>query len=158
MIFTASGRRSVFVLDAAPQPMLEQTSNNTPDPAAMARQYSIFMQHIIGVLLPYFGRCTRDLDAAAAEVFETLESYGVRTRAEFIKASQIIALSMVSLETLAESISSDLLPPERLRYRGCANSLTRLATQCEKALERRLADDSPGKSAHEPASNQRAQT
>src|SRR5690349_13355009 len=123
----------------------------------MPRQYSIFMQHIIGVLLPYFRRCTRDLDAAAAEVFETLQSYGVRTRAEVIKATQVIALSMVSLETLAESISSDLPPPERLRYRGCANSLTRSAAQCEKALERHLADDSPGKSAHEPANDRRAQ-
>ncbi|MFL5279595.1 MAG: hypothetical protein ACJ8AW_00995 [Rhodopila sp.] len=117
----------------------------------MPRQYSIFMEHVIGVLLPYFGRTTRDLDAMAAEVVETLHSYGVRTRAEFIKAAQIIALSMVTLETLAESTSSDLSEPLRLRYRGCANSLTRSTIECEKALERRLANDSPGKSAHEPA-------
>jgi regulator of extracellular matrix RemA (YlzA/DUF370 family) len=89
------------------------------------RQYSIFMEHVIGVLLPYFCHTTRDLDAAAAEVVATLHAYGVRTRAEFIKATQIIALSMVTLETLAESTSQELSPSLRLRYRGCANSLTR---------------------------------
>jgi hypothetical protein len=117
----------------------------------MPRQYSIFMEHVIRVLLPYFTRTTRDLDAAAAEIVETLESYGVRTRAEFIKATQIIALSMVTAETLAESTSKELEPSLRLRYRGCANSLARSIIQCEKTLERRLANDSPGKSAHEPA-------
>ncbi|PPQ36087.1 hypothetical protein [Rhodopila globiformis] len=116
-------------------------------------QYSIFMQHIIGVLLPYFCRCTRDLDAAAAEIVETLASYGVRTRAEFIKATQIIALSMVTLETLAESTAQDLSPSLRIRYRGCANSLTRTTVECEKRLERRLAGDSPGKLASEPAAD-----
>jgi hypothetical protein len=117
----------------------------------MPRQYSLFMQHIIRVLLPYFSLCTRDLDAAAADIVETLESYGVRTRAEFIKATQIIAISMVTLETLAESTSKDLSPSLRVRYRGCANSLTRSTITCEKALERRLAGDAPAKPANEPA-------
>jgi hypothetical protein len=117
----------------------------------MPRQYSIFMQHIIRVLLPYFCLTTTDIDAAAADIIETLNSYGVRTRAEFIKATQIIALSMVTLETLAESTAQDLSPSLRVRYRGCANGLTRSTMQCEQALERRLADDSPGQPAHEPA-------
>jgi hypothetical protein len=116
----------------------------------MPRQYSIFMEHIIRVLLPYFCLTTTNLDAAAAEIVETLDSYGVRTRAEFIKATQIIALSMVTLETLAESNSPDLSPSLRIRYRGCANGLNRSTIQCEKALERRLASDIPGKPANEP--------
>jgi hypothetical protein len=116
-------------------------------------RYSLFMQHIIGFLMPYFADTAADLEATVEEILQTLASYGARTRAETLKAAQIIALSMTTLEALAEAKSADLSPSLRVRYLGCANSLNRSTLQHEKTLEKRLASDIPDQTVAEPAND-----
>jgi hypothetical protein len=103
----------------------------------------IFMRSIIHFLLPFFADSAADLDAATAEILETLASYGARTRAETLHAAQIIAFSMSTLEILAEAQTADLSPSLRIRFRACANGLNRSALQNETALDRSLAADVP---------------
>jgi hypothetical protein len=113
-----------------------------------------FLNRLVIYLLPYFLAVTADQAKAEAEVLETLASYGARTRAELVKAVQIIALSFSALEVLAEAKADRQMPPPlRLRYFGCANALSRHSEHSEKTLEKRLKCDlhAPAKSAAEPA-------
>ncbi len=107
-----------------------------------------FLNRVVIYLLPYFMAVTSDEEKARAEVLETLASYGARTRAELVKAVQIIAFGFSALEVLAEAKAGQQMPPaQRLRYWGCANSLNRHGEHSEKTLEKRLKCDLPGPAA-----------
>jgi hypothetical protein len=110
----------------------------------MTRKHSIFMDHVIAFLLPYFTHTTDDIQAATDDILATLQTYGTRTRAEMLKAAQIVALSMSTLETLSEAQTGDFSPSLRIRYRGCANGLTKSTLQQEASLDKLLACDAPG--------------
>ncbi len=105
-----------------------------------------FLNRLVIYLLPYFLAVTADEENAKAEVLETLASYGARTRAELVKAVQIIAFSFSALDVLAEAkMGGSRLPPTlRLRYLGCANALNRHGEHSEKMLEKRLKCDPAG--------------
>ena len=109
----------------------------------MLPKTSRFLETIVRFLMPFFLGTTVDIDAARAEILETLESYGTRTRSEMLNAAQIIAFGMSALATLAEAQAPDLSPSLRLRFRGCANGLNRSGQQNERTLDRRLACDVP---------------
>nr|WP_294517545.1 hypothetical protein [uncultured Rhodopila sp.] len=113
-----------------------------PTPAML--RPSPFLHRLVVYLLPYFMAVTSDRAKAEAEILETLASYGARTRAELVKAVQIIAFSFSALEVLAEAqVDEDMPPPLRLRYLGCANALNRHSETSEKTLEKRLKCDLP---------------
>ena len=104
---------------------------------------SPFLNRLIRFLLPFFiGECP-DLDAARAEILETLASYGARTRSELLNAAQIIAYGLTALDVLHEAKTTEMSPSARLRHRSCANGLNRSGQQNEKALAKRLASDPP---------------
>ena len=112
--------------------------------ASPSAQSSPFLERLILFLMPYFLTVTQDLDAARAEIIETIASYGTRTRAEMINAVQIIAFSFSALDVLAEAKATpEMSPSQRLRFRGCANNLNRSAQQNEDTLAARLAADVP---------------
>jgi hypothetical protein len=102
-----------------------------------------FLETIIALLTPHFATGTTDAFDARSAVIETLAAYATRTRGELLRAAQIIALGMTTLDVLAEAKTAEMSQSMRLRYRGCANSLNRCASNTEKALERRLACDAP---------------
>ena len=104
---------------------------------------SLFLDRLIAFLLPYFTAMTADTAAARAEALETLVSYGARTRAELLCSVQIIVFSFAALETLAEAAKPDLSASMRIRFRGCANNLSRSSQKTEQTLARRLACDAP---------------
>ena len=113
-----------------------------PSPAAI--RPGPFLNRLVIYLLPYFLAVTADEEKAKAEILETLASYGARTRAELVKAVQIIAFSFSALEVLAEAKAARQMPPPlRLRYFGCANALNRHGENSEKMLEKRLKCDFP---------------
>jgi hypothetical protein len=101
------------------------------------------MERLIRFLVPYFIVVTPDLEAARAEVLETLASYGARTRSEMLNAIQIIAFGLSALETLGEAKTDEMSPSMRLRFRGCANNLNRSGQKNEQVLARRQARDLP---------------
>jgi hypothetical protein len=106
-----------------------------------------FIERLIRFLMPYFATVTLDIDAARAEIIETIASYGARTRSEMIHAVQIIAFSFSALDLLAEAKATPEMPPAlRLRFRGCANNLNRSSQQNEDTLAKRLASDPPAAS------------
>ena len=111
-----------------------------------------FLESLIRFLMPFFLGTAVDMPAARAEILDTLASYGVRTRAEWLNAAQVIAFSMTALDVLSEAKSTELTPNQKIRYRGCANGLSRATLQQEKTLERRLANDppAPADAAQEP--------
>jgi hypothetical protein len=110
----------------------------------MSLQTSPFLERLIRFLIPYFIGVTPDSEAARAEILETLESYGARTRAEFLNAMQTIAYGMAALDMLHEAKTTEMSPSMRLRFRGCANNLTRNGQKHEQTLIKRLACDQPG--------------
>jgi hypothetical protein len=101
------------------------------------------LESIIAFLLPYFGILGLDDAEARIEIIETLASYATRTRAEMLQAAQIIALGMTTLDVLSEAKSTEMSQAMRIRYRGCANGLSRTVLNTEKALDQRLANDLP---------------
>ncbi len=101
----------------------------------------MLLEQIIRFLLPCFLATAVDLDAARQDILDTLRSYGARTRAELLNAAQIIAFSLSALDTLSEAGSGVMSPAMRLRYRGCANGLSRSSQQNEHALQQRLCTD-----------------
>jgi hypothetical protein len=105
--------------------------------------YSPFRERLVTYLLPFFLPLTADFELARAEVLETLDSYGARTKAEMINAMRIIALSFTSLELLASAKGTEMPPEMRLHYIRHANSLARTCQQNENALAKRLASDLP---------------
>jgi hypothetical protein len=114
---------------------------------------SPFLETLIRFLLPFFIGTAVDMDAARTEILETLAAYGTRTRAEMLNAAQIIAFGMSTLDTLAEAKTAELSPSMRIRYRGCANGLNRSTLQNEKALDRRLACETPSEPLAEPTND-----
>jgi hypothetical protein len=104
---------------------------------------SPFRERILLFLLPYFTAVTHEFEVAREEIFETLASYGVRTRPELIHAARVIAFSFSALDMLADAKSSGMSPSMRLRFRGCANGLNRSCQQDEQRLARRLTCDPP---------------
>jgi hypothetical protein len=104
----------------------------TPPPNA-------FLERLIRFLMPFFLTITPDLDAARAEILETLASYGAQTRAEMLNAVQVIAFGFSALDVLAEAKATEMSPAMRLRFRGCANNLNRACQQNEKTLAQRQA-------------------
>jgi hypothetical protein len=109
-------------------------SNPLPTSPFMASPFmaSPFMERLIRFLVPYFIVVTPDLEAARAEVLETLASYGARTRSEMLNAIQIIAFGLSALETLGEAKTDEMSPSMRLRFRGCANNLNPPARRMSK--------------------------
>jgi hypothetical protein len=105
--------------------------------------YSPFRERLISYLLPYFLPLTADVELARAEVVETLESYGARTRSEMINAMRIISLSFASMDLLAAANDAEVPPDLQLSYIRHANSLARTCQQNENALAKRLATDLP---------------
>jgi hypothetical protein len=105
--------------------------------------YSPFHERLISCLLPYFLHLTADIDLARAEVVETLESYGARTRSEMINAMRIISLSFASMDLLAAANDAAVPADQQLSYVRHANSLARICQQNENALAKRLATDLP---------------
>jgi hypothetical protein len=114
-------------------------------PLALPLKPSPFTDRLVAFLMPYWAGVTKDYDLARADVEETIAAYGARTRAELINAVQIIANSFAALEMLAQVKLQEpqLTPAEHLRYRGCANSLSRSCQYAQKALDKRLACDAP---------------
>ena len=104
---------------------------------------SAFLESLIRFLMPFFIATAADVDAARADILETLDAYATRTRAEALNAARIIAFSMATLDTLSEATSGTLSPAMKLRYRSCANGLNRATAQTEKALDQSLARDLP---------------
>ena len=104
----------------------------------MASRPGAFLETIIAFLLPYFAGAATDIHDARSEILDTLASYATRTRAEMLQAAQIIALSMTTLDVLAEAKTAEMSLSMRIRYRGCANGLNRSTLQTEKALDLRL--------------------
>ena len=119
------------------QPMPSSVAPATPP------QNSLFRERLVVTLLPYFLPITSNYELAQAEIVETLESYGARTRAEMINAARIIALSFAALDLLAEARGDEMPYTLRLRACGYANSLERSCQQEERALAKRLAVDPP---------------
>jgi hypothetical protein len=107
-------------------------------------QNSIFLDRLIGYLMPYFLPMTTSIDLARAEIIATLEAYGACSRPELLNAVQIIAFSLSSLDMLtAAKIDTTLAPSMQLRFRNCANALNRSAQQAQKALAARMKCDRP---------------
>ena len=103
-----------------------------------------FLESLIRFLMPFFLGTAPNADAARTEILQTLASYAARIRAEMLSAAQIIAFSMTTLDVLAEAkANTELSPNQKIRFRGCANGLSRATQQTEKALEARLMTDPP---------------
>ena len=109
----------------------------------MALPPNSFLETIIAFLMPYFIAASRDKNEARSEIMDTLTSYETRTRAEMLQAAHIIAFGMTTLDVLAEAKSAEMSQSMRLRYRSCANGLSRSTLQTEKALDQRLGDEIP---------------
>jgi hypothetical protein len=120
------------------------SSPETPRPTGL------FIERLVRFLLPYFLTVTQDTDLARAEILETLASYGARTRSEMLDAAKVIAFSFAALETLADAQApeQEMSPSLRLRFRSCANSLSRYSQVSEKTLEKRLSCDRPNPPRH----------
>jgi hypothetical protein len=131
--------------------MTPPTSATMPTPASTTVLPSIllspspFRERLLLFLLPYFNEVAEDLAVARAEIFETLASYGARTRPELIQAARIIAFSFTALDLLAEVSSTEMSQSLGLRFRGCANGLNRSCQKDEQQLARRLACDLPNR-------------
>jgi hypothetical protein len=104
---------------------------------------STYLEIIIAFLMPYFIGSAMDLHDARNEIIDTLASYGTRTRAELLKAAQIVAFGMTTLDVLSEAKTLEMSQSMRIRYRGCANGLNRSTIQMEKSLDKSLACDAP---------------
>ena len=117
----------------------------THTPPTPSLKPSPFVDRLVAFLLPYWAGFTKDYAAARADVEETITSYGARTRAEQINAVQIIANSFAALEMLAQVKlqHQELSTAMHLRYRGCANSLSRSCQYAQNALDKRPACDAP---------------
>ncbi len=109
----------------------------------MPSRTSAYLEQMIHFLMPYFLAAAADVDAARSEIIETLASYGARARSELLNAAQILAFGMSTLDTLAEAKATEMSPTMRLRFRGCANSLSRSGQQNDKSLATRLGCDQP---------------
>ena len=116
-------------------------SASTQLPASLLASRAL--QTVIRFLLPYFSVDCDDYVTASAEILQTLASYGPRNRAELIAAAQVIACSLTALSTMAEAEGADMSPAVRLRFRSCANTVTRHGHQAQKTLDKRLACDLP---------------
>jgi hypothetical protein len=116
-------------------------STNVPPPASL--QPSPFLEQLIRFLLPYFTDVCADLEAARGEILETLASYGARTRAELLNAAQVIVHSLASLDMLHEAKTTEMSHSMRLRFHGCANTLSRSSQKHEQMLAKRLACTGP---------------
>src|SRR3954451_12532997 len=118
---------------------------STPMPPNRSLKPGPFTDRLVAFLMPYWAGVTKDYDLARADVEETIAAYGARTRAELINAVQIIANSFAALEMRAQVKLQEqqLSPTMHLRYRSCANSLSRSCQYAEKALDKRLACDAP---------------
>jgi hypothetical protein len=81
------------------------------------------IEESIAFLLPYFGDLGGEDREARIEIIETLAAYATRARAEMLKASQIIALGMTTLDVLSGAKTTEMSQSMRIRYRGCANGL-----------------------------------
>jgi hypothetical protein len=124
-----------------------------PSPAAPPKS-SPFLERMILFLMPLFLSMTPDFEEARAEILETLESYGARTRKEVLNAVQIIAFGLSVLDVLAEAKAiQELSPSMRLRFRGCASALNRACQQNEKTLAKSLKCDPPAKSTPDPTND-----
>ncbi|HEY4044964.1 MAG TPA: hypothetical protein VGM32_24385 [Rhodopila sp.] len=119
---------------------------------------STFLEIIVALLMPYFADAARDADDARREIIAALAAYATRTHAEMLRAAQIIAFSMTTLETLKEARTADMSMAMRLRHRSCANGLNRATLQAEKSLDRSLASEAPAPAPpiSEPVSNSHA--
>src|ERR1700754_1302190 len=109
----------------------------------MAHHPNSFLETIIAFLMPYFTAASRDKNEARSEIIDTLAAYDTRTRAEMLQAAHIIAFGLTTLDVLAEAKTAEMSQSMRLRYRSCANGLSRSTLQTEKALDQRLGDEIP---------------
>jgi hypothetical protein len=116
----------------------------------MTAQTNCFLEHLIRFLMPFFLEAAPSIEDARTEILETLASYGARTRQEFLHAAQIIAFGLTTLDMLADAKAMEMSPSMRLRYRGCANSLSRASQQTEKAPAKLLTCDLPRSSEAAP--------
>ena len=107
----------------------------------MPLQPSPFLEQVIRLLMPFFLSSGIDPQAVRADILDTLDCYGVRTRAQMLYAAQALAFSLSAMDTLAEAKSAELSTSMRLRLRGCANGLNRSVQQNEQALAARIAHD-----------------
>jgi hypothetical protein len=107
-------------------------------------QKSIFLDRLVCYLMPYFLPMTTTISLARADILETLDSYGARSRAELLTVVQIIAFSLSALDALMGAKADATLSPSlQLRFRGCANNLSRSSHQAEKSFAVRLKCDPP---------------
>lgn len=104
---------------------------------------SAFLEAITASLLPYFASAAADIQEARTEIMETLAAYGPRTRTEFLQSARIIALSMTTLDVLAEAKTVEMSQSMRIRFHGCANGLNRSTMQVEKSLDTNQAREAP---------------
>ncbi len=102
---------------------------------------SPFLEQIIRLLMPFFLGSGIDPQAVRADILDTLDCYGVRTRAQMLYAAQALAFSLSAIDTLAEAKSAELSASMRLRLRGCANGLNRSVQQNQQGLAARIAYD-----------------
>jgi hypothetical protein len=126
------------------QPMSVSVSLSTSASLPAALQTSRALETVVRFLLPYFCVDCPDFATTRAEIIETLASYGPRNRAELFAAAQVVACTMSALATMAEAEGSETMSPSmRLRFRGCANTITRHGQQAQQILDKRLACDLP---------------
>jgi hypothetical protein len=99
------------------------------------------LERIARFLMPHFTGVTPE--RARSEILESLASYGARTASEMLNAAQIIAFGLTALDTLGQANTPGMSAALCLRYRGCANSLSRSCQSNEKALASKLTAEAP---------------
>jgi len=115
-----------------------------PSPTQANFRPSIFLENIVRFLMPYFLPVAPSAAEARADILETLATYGVHTRSAMLSAAQAIAFGFATLETLQEAKDPELTPAMRLRYRSCANTLTRSAEKADRFLDYKRLCNAPG--------------
>jgi hypothetical protein len=88
---------------------------------------------------------------ARAAALETLAEYQANSGADLLLAAQVIGFSLMSLSTLMESLAETLTPTAASRMQGTANSLSRTADRCRKALEKTRREPPPAPPPPPPA-------
>jgi hypothetical protein len=95
----------------------------------------IMLTLICGVLSPLFlAGCQGIPEHGGMAAMEAMSSYGVRTQAELLIVSKIVAFGLAALDDLRLSMHPDVGLAQKIRLRAQANALNRSARQNEAAL------------------------
>jgi hypothetical protein len=95
----------------------------------------IMLTLITGILSPLFlAGCDGIPEHGGMAAMEALNTYGVRTQAELLIVSKIVAFGLAALDDLRLSMHPDVGLAQKIRLRAQANALNRSAQQNEAAL------------------------